>query len=77
MEDRNEYMNYILNTDYKELFQFKKPNYSLPERARLFKNITCEICNESTAEHRVRIMDGKWFVLIALRNIQEFFRIIL
>ncbi len=23
MEDRNEYMNYILNTDYKELFQFK------------------------------------------------------
>ncbi|PSM02465.1 formylmethanofuran dehydrogenase, partial [Clostridium botulinum] len=39
--------------------QFKKPNYSLPERARLFKNITCEICNESTAEHRVRIMDGK------------------
>ncbi|AUN11174.1 formylmethanofuran dehydrogenase [Clostridium botulinum] len=59
MEDRNEYMNYILNADYKELFQFKKPNYSLPERARLFKNITCEICNESTGEHRVRIMDGK------------------
>lgn len=77
MEDRNKYMNYILNADYKELFQFKKPNYSLPERARLFKNIICEICNENTAEHRVRIMDGKWFVLIVLRNIQEFFRIIL
>ncbi len=59
MEDRNKYMNYILNADYKELFQFKKPNYSLPERARLFKNIICEICNENTAEHRVRIMDGK------------------
>ncbi len=23
MEDRNKYMNYILNADYKELFQFK------------------------------------------------------
>ncbi|NEZ46155.1 formylmethanofuran dehydrogenase [Clostridium niameyense] len=72
-QDRTEYMNYILNTDYTELFKFKKPNYSVPEKARLFKNITCEICKESTAEHRIRIMNGK---MVCSDCFKEYSRII-
>lgn len=57
--DRRKDMEYMLNAPCEELFDFKKPNFVIPEKARLFKSIICESCGESTAEHRIRIMDGK------------------
>lgn len=57
--DRQAYMEYMLNAPCDELFDFKKPNYEVPEKARLFSSIICENCGESTAEHKIRIMDGK------------------
>lgn len=58
-EDRVERMKYILNSSIDELFEFKKPNFKAPERARLFNNVICEVCGESTAEHKIRLMNGK------------------
>ncbi len=50
---------YILNASSDELFEFKKPNFNVPEKARLFDSIICEECGESTAEHKIRLMNGK------------------
>jgi Formylmethanofuran dehydrogenase subunit E len=57
--NRQEYKEHILNASCDELFDFKKPNFNVPEKARLFKNIVCEVCEERTAENNMRIMDGK------------------
>lgn len=56
---REERIEYLLNTPIDELFEFKKPNFELPEYARIFKSIVCEECGESTSENKIRIMDGK------------------
>jgi Formylmethanofuran dehydrogenase subunit E len=57
--DRKKDMEYMLDAPCDELFDFKKPNFNAPEKARLFNSIICEGCGESTAEHKIRIMDGK------------------
>ncbi|RKD33787.1 FmdE family protein [Thermohalobacter berrensis] len=57
--DREKRQNYILTAPEEEIFQFKKPNFDLPEKARIFKTIECEICNEGAPEHKIRLMDGK------------------
>lgn len=57
--DRQKDMEYMLNASCNELFEFKKPKDMIPEKARLFDNIECEFCGESTAEHKIRIMKGK------------------
>ncbi|KZL92681.1 FmdE family protein [Clostridium magnum] len=57
--DRQKDMEYMLDAPYEELFDFKKPNFTVPENARLFNSIACESCGESTAECKIRIMDGK------------------
>ncbi|MFD3155916.1 FmdE family protein [Haloimpatiens sp. FM7330] len=57
--DRKERMNYILNADIDDLFEFKKPNFQLPEKARLFNSVVCEVCGETAPEHKMRLMDGK------------------
>jgi formylmethanofuran dehydrogenase subunit E len=56
---RSERQEYILNAAVDEIFDFMKPAYSLPEQARLFNSVVCESCDESTAEHKIRLQDGK------------------
>ena len=58
-EDRQKEMERILNASCDELFQFKKPNFQLPEKARIFTSVVCEECGESAAEHKIRLMNGK------------------
>lgn len=58
-EDREKRMEYILNANIEDLFSFKTPKFKVPEKARLFNSIICENCGESTAEHKIRLMDGK------------------
>jgi len=57
--DREWRQNYILNANIEELFDFKIPTYDIPEEARLFKKVTCEMCGESAAENKIRLIDGK------------------
>lgn len=72
MESREEKQNYILNAPLEEIFDIKKPGYPLPEKARLFSSIDCEICGESTAEPYVRLEDGKKVCLDCFR---EYYRV--
>ncbi|MGI6513065.1 MAG: formylmethanofuran dehydrogenase [Syntrophomonadaceae bacterium] len=56
---REERQEYILNAPIDKLFDFMKPAYSLPEMARIFNSVICDSCGENTAEHKMRLQDGK------------------
>ncbi len=68
MESREAKQNYILEAPMEEVFEIKKPGYPLPEEARLFSSIDCEICGESTAEPYIRLEDGKKVCLDCFRE---------
>jgi len=56
---REERMNYILTAPFDELYTTSEPSFELPETARLFNSIKCELCGESAPEHKIRLMNGK------------------
>ena len=58
--ERDEMEAYILNEpDANKIFDFKQPNYQLPESARIFNSIICEVCGEKAAEAMIRLENGK------------------
>ncbi|MGI6224844.1 MAG: FmdE family protein [Peptococcales bacterium] len=57
--NREERKSFLLHSNGKELFEITKPSYSLPETARIFTSIKCEKCGEKTAEHMIRLSEGK------------------
>jgi formylmethanofuran dehydrogenase subunit E len=72
MESREEKQNFILEAPLEEVFEIKKPGYPLPEAARLFPSIDCELCGESTAEPYIRLENGKRVCLDCFR---DYFRV--
>lgn len=72
MENREAKQNYILEAPLDEIFEIKKPGYPLPEEARLFPSIACELCGESTAEPYIRLENGK---KVCLDCFNEYFRV--
>ena len=56
---RDEKQNYIIDGSEKELFDIKTPSFIVPEYARSFNSIKCEICGELAPEHKIRIEKGK------------------
>lgn len=57
--DRKEKQRYILEEKSDKIFEIKKPNFTVPNNARLFNSVVCEKCGESTAENKIRIENGK------------------
>lgn len=58
--DRDEKEAFLLNEpDAHKIFDFKTPGYELPESARIFQSVVCEVCGESTAEPMIRLENGK------------------
>jgi len=57
--DRENRKKFLLSATLEEIFEFKKPHFSLPETARLFSTVICEICGEGVPEHKARIQEGK------------------
>lgn len=49
----------ILNAPDDELMKVTRQNIQLPEEARVYPSIRCEICGEKVAEPKARIKDGK------------------
>ena len=47
-----------------ELFDVKETRIALPERARLFRSVSCSVCGEETAEHFCRLADGTTFFMM-------------
>lgn len=57
--DREQSKQFILSGPEEDVFWIKKPNYSVPEHARLFGSNICEVCGESVPEHKIRMQEGK------------------
>jgi formylmethanofuran dehydrogenase subunit E len=57
--DRNDWKEYLLQAPVDEIFNFSEPQFELPERARLFKSLTCSVCGENAAEFQMRFQDGE------------------
>lgn len=66
--ERQERMHHILNAPVEEVFELKEPHYSLPEKARLFKSLVCELCHESAPEHKMRLQEGKTVCLDCFKD---------
>ena len=49
----------ILNAKDKELLTIKRGKIVLPEEARIYPGIRCEICGEKVMEPRARVTNGK------------------
>jgi len=57
--DRAEWQEYLLNAPVDEIFSFSEPKFDLPEKAKIFQTIICEICGEGAPEHKMHLQDGK------------------
>lgn len=49
----------ILKASDKDLFKIKHLKIPLPDEARIYPSIRCEVCKEKTMEPRLRIKNGK------------------
>ena len=49
----------IMTAPLEELFTVTPVKAPMPETARIFKTLTCEVCGEGVAEHMARLQDGK------------------
>ncbi len=58
-KSRDEYIQFLLETPYTELFEIKEPTFALPEPARKFPSHVCAVCGESTAEFGLRVQNDK------------------
>jgi len=72
IENREEKQNYILEAPLSEIFEIKKPDYPMPEEARLFPSVDCECCGESTAEPYIRLENGR---KVCLDCFHDYFRV--
>jgi formylmethanofuran dehydrogenase subunit E len=57
--ERSEYREYLLNAPVDEVFDCRKVEIPLPERARIFSSVVCEQCGEAASEHKIRLKEGK------------------
>lgn len=58
-ENREAKQKYILEAPFDEIFLTRKPKYELPEEARIFESVNCEVCGESTSEPYVRLENAR------------------
>jgi formylmethanofuran dehydrogenase subunit E len=49
----------ILNASETELLKITKMRIPLPQGAKIYQSITCEICGEKVAEPKARVKEGK------------------
>lgn len=65
--EREDLVRKILESPPETLFAFKKPEFELPERARLFESIRCDKCGERTREDMIRLQGGERVCLSCFR----------
>ena len=56
---RPERQAYILNAPAEEIFDIGEPKFEVPEKARHFETIICELCGEGAPDHKMRLQEGK------------------
>ena len=58
-DDREEAMRVILTASKNDLVDIKVPTYSVPEKARLFDSVKCDVCGEYSRDDKIRLGSGK------------------
>jgi formylmethanofuran dehydrogenase subunit E len=56
---REKTMERLLDMDTDALFKIEEVPPDVPEKARIFKSVTCHFCGEKVMEPRARVRDGK------------------
>lgn len=56
---RDEKITFLLSSSVDDIFIYEETSASLPEPARHFLDIQCEVCGEVSPEHKIRMQDGK------------------
>lgn len=64
---REERIRQIMAAPLEELFTVTPVKAPMPEKARIFKTLACEVCGEGVAEHMARLQDGKIVCLDCFR----------
>ncbi|MFZ7132420.1 MAG: FmdE family protein [Eubacteriales bacterium] len=57
--DQKERQQFLLDSDYKDIFKVTYPEIIVPEDARIFQTIICDECGEGAPEHKMRLDKGK------------------
>jgi formylmethanofuran dehydrogenase subunit E len=70
--DHSQLQSHILNSPVEELFAFSKPQFAVPQTARMFSTIKCEVCGEGAPEHKIRLQNGKKVCLDCFQDYSRF-----
>ncbi len=57
--ERLEYQEYLLSAPIDELFDCEPVEIKIPEKARLFSSLSCEVCGEFASENKIRLQEGE------------------
>ena len=71
-QTKEERFRYLQDATPASLFDVKPAVLSLPEKARLFQSHPCDGCGEVTAEHLLRLENGKKLCLDCFRAYNRF-----
>ena len=56
---KEERLSRILGSDAGDLLDIGDPGVSLPNKAKIYRSVSCQICHERTAEPMMRVSEGK------------------
>lgn len=56
---RKERQKHILEAPVEEVFDVKKPQFEVPEHARLFNTVICDKCGEGAREDKIRLCNNQ------------------
>ena len=71
--NRERYKRYLLESDFEEIFEITDTKLRLPEKARIFKSLKCEVCGEFASEQYIRIEEGKKVCLDCFDKYERFY----
>lgn len=71
--ERDEYKNYLIDTNAIDLFDISDTYIEIPEKARIFLSHECETCGEKTSEQFIRFQGGHKVCLDCYRDYKRFF----
>jgi formylmethanofuran dehydrogenase subunit E len=57
--ERSVFQQYVLDAPADDIFTVKEVFGGIPEPARIFTSVACEVCGELAPEHKIRLQDGK------------------
>jgi len=60
----------VLHAPAEEIMKIEQVSIKPPEKARIFASVTCDMCGESVADAKTRIVDGKRYCIPCAEKIR-------